>query len=286
MTITIAWTRTVSATSELLIASDSRLTSAGHVDVCQKIFPLQRGDSFFGFCGQTILAFPIVFQIISTIANFKKYQDRTKDVIDLVSVILAVINSFGEAWRDTVVDDERSSNMETKFIFGGWSWKRNKFYVFPIHYNIKTSKFQVYTHKKKIRALGLADDEKCIVIGNYAPEFYQLLREELAGREAMDYEPLRVLSNMLQTNRFIDRRSSETFYVDKKPGLIGGAPQVLKIYKHSNVKPIAIRWPNSDKGKSDITLFGRHLFSYEKTLNTIYDPIKNSFLYPLEGVSN
>jgi Putative serine esterase (DUF676) len=57
MTITIAWTRTAGATKELLIASDSRLTGVGHVDVCQKIFPLDRGDSFFGFCGHTILAF-------------------------------------------------------------------------------------------------------------------------------------------------------------------------------------------------------------------------------------
>jgi hypothetical protein len=73
VTISIAWIRSVGQTKELIVASDSRLTSVGHVDVCQKIFPLSRGDCFFGFCGQTILAFPIVFQIISTIGNFGNY---------------------------------------------------------------------------------------------------------------------------------------------------------------------------------------------------------------------
>lgn len=123
MTISVAWIRSIAKNKELIVASDSRLTSVGHVDVCQKIFPLARGDSFFSFCGDTVLAFPIVFQIVSTISNFRKYNDRTEDVTDLLSVIIDIINSLRDAWKDTIEDAVYSENKETKFLFGGWSWK-------------------------------------------------------------------------------------------------------------------------------------------------------------------
>src|ERR1700674_5453116 len=43
MTISIAWIRKSGMSRELIVASDSRLTSVGHVDICQKVFPLPRG---------------------------------------------------------------------------------------------------------------------------------------------------------------------------------------------------------------------------------------------------
>jgi hypothetical protein len=38
MTLSIAWIRKAGQSRELIVASDSRLTSAGYVDVCQKVF--------------------------------------------------------------------------------------------------------------------------------------------------------------------------------------------------------------------------------------------------------
>jgi hypothetical protein len=52
--------------------------------------------------------------------------------------------------------------------------------------------------------------------------------------------------------------------------LIGGAPQMLKIYRHMNTKPYAIYWPNKDSLR--ITLFGRPLLDYETTESLVLNP--------------
>ncbi len=287
MTIAIAWNRHYGKSEELIVVSDSRLISCGYVDVCQKIFPLARGDCFIAFAGETILAFPIVFQIVSTFANFRKYTDRTEDVTDIVSVVVDVINTFRQAWDDTIDSNVEVENRTTKFIFGGWSWKESRFVLFPIHFDRTVRLFHTYTHRKKIMRLGLKQGSRCMAVGNYGPEFEQLLVAELQRKNAttLDYEPLEVLCRMLLEPKFIDRRAESTFYVDKQPGLIGGSPQIVKVYRHSNVRPVAVKWPLR-AGENPITLFGRRLFDHEKTLHAIYDPELRNFTYPLSGIVN
>lgn len=101
MTLSIAWIRKSGISRELIVASDSRLTSAGHVDICQKVFPLSRGDAFLAFCGDTILAFPFLFQIEAAIEDFQKSADRTQDVPSLLGRIVDLLNDYKEAWQDT-----------------------------------------------------------------------------------------------------------------------------------------------------------------------------------------
>ncbi len=72
MTITIAWERRLANTSELLFCSDSRLTGGGNIDVCQKIFPLAREDGAIGFCGSTLIAYPIINQFQSYVRHHKQ----------------------------------------------------------------------------------------------------------------------------------------------------------------------------------------------------------------------
>lgn len=172
------------------MASDSRLTSAGHVDICQKIFPLSRGDAFFAFCGDTFIAFPLIFQIQSAIENFKKAKDRSEDVTVLVDDILLLINSYREAWIDTIQADVDEENKVTRFIFGGWSWRHGKFYIYPIQYNLKARRFTAHTHSKHVRRLQLGKGEKCIAIGNYTAEFRSKLGNIIKTRKlsTLDYE--------------------------------------------------------------------------------------------------
>jgi hypothetical protein len=193
-------------------------------------------------------------------------------------------NSFREAWLDTDSSEVERENKETKFLFGGWSWKFGRFFIYPIHFDKRMGIFHTYTHKKGIKQLGLDYGELCIAIGNYTAEFSEFLKNELHRKQSrrLDFEPLKILSSMLKTDRFVNRRSDATFYVDKKPGLIGGAPQVLKIYKHSNIKPITVRWTQAGEA-SRVTLLGRRLFDHELTLNTIYDPETEEFVYLLSS---
>ncbi len=234
-----------------------------------------------------MLAFPIVFQIASTIDNYVKYSDRTTDVTALLVVVQSIINTFREAWLDTIDSEIKIENRTTRFLFGGWSWKEKRFVVYPIQFDLENRTYHSYTHKKIIRKLGLSRDDVFLSIGNYTAEFRALLRDRLQAKteKTLDYEPLQILCEMLRTERFTNRRASATFYVDEKPGLIGGAPQMLKVYQHSNVKPFAIRW-YEPKAANQVTLYGRRLLHHERTLRSIYDPETGEFTYPLSGIIN
>jgi len=60
------------------------------------------------------------------------------------------------------------------------------------------------------------------------------------------------------------------FCRDKNRHQIGGAPQVLKIYKHMNAMPYAVYWPTREsKGRS---LMGRPLLEYEMANYLMLDP--------------
>ncbi len=288
MTLSIAWTRKAGHSHELIVASDSRLTSVGHVDICQKIFPLSRGDSFFAFCGDTIVAFPVIFQLQSAIENFLKAADRTEDITHLLHRVLTLVNAYRLAWSDTSQADVDNTNETTRFLFGGWSWRYGKFFIYPIQYDKHEGRFLHVSSKKTLKKLGLPKGEMCLAIGNYTAEFRYSLRAMIVknGLQSLNYEPLEILASMLSNPKFTDRRGTQTFLRAKDPsGAIGGAPQALKVYQHLNIRPIAIRWPKADANQP-VTLFGRPLFKWENTLHPIYDLESQKFHYPLSGVSN
>ncbi|MGO8253451.1 hypothetical protein ACC792_21040 [Rhizobium ruizarguesonis] len=288
MTIVIAWTRKVAKATELMVASDSRLTSAGHVDVCQKVFPLARGDAFFAFCGDTALAFPLIFQINSAIANYRPASDRGEDVPELLTRILTLLNAYRRSWKDTDAADHADSIRTTRFLFGGWSWRLNEFRVYPIHYSAAHGEFMSFRHSKITRRLSLPKGELCFVIGDYVAEFRDRLRTycEKYRPQSLNYIPLAILSQMLQEDRFVNRRSEGAFFnKSDRAGAIGGAPQILKVYQHSVARPIAVRWPADGDG-SGVSLFGRPLFRWEKTLSPIIDPQTGEVFLPLATISN
>jgi hypothetical protein len=287
MTISIAWIRKSGMSRELIVASDSRLTSVGHVDICQKVFPLPRGDAFLAFCGETILAFPFLFQVESAIEDFQKSSDRSQDVTALLGRVLELLNLYRNAWRDTDAADFEQGIKTTRFLFGGWSWRFKRFFIYPIHFNKHMQRFQTFSHSKQKRRLNLPVGETCVCIGNYTAEFRERLGAVIAeGKlKSLNYEPLDVLCGMLGDDKFTDRRRGGPFYGRfDKPGAIGGAPQAIKLYEHANTKPIAIRWwVNGDRR---VTLFGRPLFDWERTFNPIYNPEDRDFFYPLATITD
>lgn len=67
-------------------------------------------------------------------------------------------------------------------------------------------------------------------------------------------EPLEVLRDMLREPAF---------------DLIGGAPQVMKVYMSSTCRPYAVFWPN--KAAGSVNLLGRPLLSYEQSDYLVLD---------------
>jgi hypothetical protein len=86
----------------------------------------------------------------------------------------------------------------------------------------------------------------------------KILKErDILVNGSLDMEPFEIMRDMLLEN-------DETKY-----HLIGGAPQLVKVYKHMNRTPIAVNW--SVGSKKIISLLGRPLLNYEKTRFPILD---------------
>src|SRR5690606_7751415 len=133
MTITIAWVRRNKDTSELIVASDSRLRSRGAMDQAQKIFKLERGDCCLGFSGDAQIAYPLFVQVSSALNNFIRTRTRAKDVVDVAENIEKIINNIVESW-DLSKKEKEEELSSTNILFAGWSWKCKRFDIGSFEY--------------------------------------------------------------------------------------------------------------------------------------------------------
>lgn len=253
MTLCIAWVRKISDVEELIIATDSRLRAFGSWNCGPKIMTLPRTDCAMGFEGDTTFAYPLMIQLQSAIANYPKAVNRSHDLVDLKGNILNFWNDMLKYKSDYEIPD-------TSFLFGGYSWKTEKFVLWRLHYE-KHDK--IFTHRPISFWKGVKGEIKISLSGDYTEDAKQRLIKILKDRDKLesgnlDMEPFEVLRDML-------REKNEVKYP-----LIGGSPQLIKIYKHLNRTPIAVKW--QIEGKAVVTLLGRPLLEYEKSTFPIIDP--------------
>ena len=262
---------------ELIVASDSRLRSRGAIDQCQKLLLLTRGDCFLSFCGDTQITYPLFLQVGSTLNNFIKTRTRATDVFDVANKIAGVINALVSSW-DLPKADRNKELQETRVLFGGWSWRAQKFDIGVFSFTdgrceYRRSKFRVgHPWYERHRSL--------VFIGDYEAEFRAALTALLEKRFAthkslhrryvdFDYEPVEALNELLKSS--------------KASGLplIGGAPQLAKIYPYGNSLPLVTK--TSD---NEFFLYGRKLFSWEKSELPILDLTKSTPkpLYPMAHI--
>ncbi len=275
MTLSIAWVRKTGPTPELIFASDSRLTGGGNVDHCQKVFSLPREDCCISFAGQTFIAYPFILQLQNTILEYKKLLDRALDVNDLKGIVLALLNRFIRAHEGTDQDDFEGDLKTTSFLFGGWSWKQSRFYIWRLFYD---------AIQKRYVATGQWGAMEPALIGDYQGHFARRLRyllrhkiEEAHNTGAivtLDYEPLMVLADMLTNAEYTDRKG-------ELKGCIGGGPQVMKVYPFLRTLPYAVEW--NDKGKFVYVLRGRVMQHYERFTVPAINPFKGLVQTPVKG---
>lgn len=275
MTLSIAWVRNVGRSYELVFASDSRLIGGGNVDECQKVFSLPREDCGIAFCGSTDIAYPFILQLTNAVSEYRKVYDRAVDIDVLKGSVIDLLNRFISSHGGTIASSFEQELLATTFLFGGWSWKSSRFYLWEIFFD-KALKRYVDAPSKVWRRFGVKRGQAALVglCGDYIPEFLKDLEAKLmpqkanlatgrSKRLALDYEPLQVLTDMLSNTKFTSR---------SKPlrGLIGGAPQVLKIYPFARSVHYAIEWPV--RGTRVVTLRGRSLAHFEKPSALAIDP--------------
>jgi hypothetical protein len=273
MTITVAWERKLPSYSELVLCSDSRLSGGGHIDVCQKIFALPREDSAIGFCGSTLIAYPLINQFISYIQHFKKNQDRALDASELPNKFCQLINHFLSFYMNPA--DLQSELAETSFVLCYFSWKYRRPFIARIKFEKSANRYvSVRGNFPESVSESLHGRSQFAMIGDYRHKYFEELGRyvDYETCERLDLEPLQALSTMLANPEFTDRGQSNA-------GKIGGAPQLLKIYPFMRTIEFAIYWPSRASGK--LFLNGRETFDYEKIFVPRMNAADFSFEYPL-----
>jgi hypothetical protein len=143
------------------------------------------------------------------------------------------------------------------FIFGGYSWRKKRFAIWLLHFDKHIGKFTFRT-ASRWRQGNYA--KQIMFAGDNIKEAKTRLAELLRERDKLatggfDMEPFEVLRDMVRSSEY---------------PMIGGAPQVLKIYEFLNTQTYAVAWPNRAAGT--VTLMGRPLLPYELTGSTVLDP--------------
>jgi hypothetical protein len=254
VTISLSWTRKVGKVKELVVASDSRLSFGCRWDCCPKILALPRNDSFISFAGNTMYAYPVMLQAVTAVAQHGKLLSRGTDLCEVKGHLLRVLNNMVSLIHDFPTSG--ADNPDTTFLLGGWSWEHSQFKVWLLHYDASIRKF---TYCPLHRWTGLNRDKVLAFTGDYEVELKERLLDLLRKKNKIesggfDMEPLEVLRDMLR---------DPAFY------LIGGAPQLMKVYRYCNYQPYGIFWP--DKAAGTISLLGRPLLEYERSKYLILD---------------
>lgn len=257
MTLSIVWLRDIGGTQELMMATDSRLRFACAWDCCPKILTLARGDAAICFAGDTMHAYPIMLQLKTSIEQHHATRTRERDLLDLRKHLVDVANGMRAHIHDLRPGQAKPDVPETVFIFGGYSWKTQEFVIWMFHYDAHLGRF---TFRPATAWSGQSDERKIVFAGDDVSAARTRLADLLRSRGKIDrggfdMEPFEILRDIIR---------------EKSHPAIGGPPQVVKIYRHLNTVPIAVRWPNATEG--GLSFLGRPLLPYERTLHPVLDP--------------
>lgn len=253
MTLSLAWIRKVSKTEELIIATDSRLRFGCAWDCSPKIFSLSRGDCAICFAGNTMYAYPIMEQARNAISMYPKAKSRALDLCDLKGHLLRVVRNMESLIHDLPRGKKEKDTPDAVFILAGYSWAKADFKIWILYYNAARKQFEferaATLHRNRIAIIG--DD-----VEDAKKQILALVRgREIPKGHGFDMEPFEVLRD---------------FCRDPERHDVGGAPQILKVYKHLNSMPYAVYWPS--KESQTRSLMGRPLLDYESTTYLVLDP--------------
>lgn len=255
MTICAAWIRKSGNSEELVFVTDSRLRSFGSWDCNPKIYTFSRSDFVMCFSGDTIFSYPMMIQLKNEIELNPKIKSRYQRLSFFKGVVFNILNGMLEHKSDYEVPS-------VEFLFGGYCWHTQEFKLWRFVYQKNIKKFTQYTVKFW---RGVKSRIKVAFSGDYLDEAKDRLVKLLKKRGkfesgALEMEPFEVVRDMLLAS------NAETEFP-----LIGGAPQMVKVYKSLNRVPFGVRWKID--GKEVVTVFGKPVKSFRSIPLPIIDPI-------------
>jgi hypothetical protein len=249
MTLAVAWERTVGRHSELVFASDSRLSQGGKWDACPKVFTLPRSDALLAIAGSTFWAYPFAMQIVNTIGAWAPSRNHQRDLRELPRHLRELMNSMVHQ-GDTFTGGYNEPL--TEILLGGWSWQAERFRLWRFHYVHADGAFRHATVTRKPpgtwKFIGdrNEEDERENVVPYAEERLRQMLQERGKWDEGpLDMEPFEILCEVIREDHF---------------HTVGGPPQVAKVYRHMNTQRFIVPWPNAD---GPATYGGRVLLEHE-----------------------
>jgi hypothetical protein len=236
MTLSISWVRDVATVRELVVATDSRLRSPFTWDCCPKILPLPRNDSAVCFAGATYVAYPMMLQMQHVLRLHPKTLSRAMDLHDLKRYILRVMNGMRNQMRELPSDPDQVGEDFTFFILAGYSWRDADFAIWTLHFD---RSIDAFTFRPATIWGGVEGHRLIAIVGDRVAEAKARLAHIMRSSGKLtsggfDMEPLAVLRDMIR---------------EEADASIGGAPQIVKVYKHMNVSTFGVFWPHRESRK-------------------------------------
>lgn len=256
MTLSIAWIRTVGSIQELLFASDSRLRSGQAWDCCPKILTLPRSDCLISFAGETDYAYPLMIQMARAIEFHPASSKRSVDVNAAKDHAINIFNQMRSLIHDFPKPQATAGDPGTEFLFGGYSWREQKFLVWRLEYRRQVDAFAFrpvlnWPGQSGVKVIAFAGDE----IKDAHARLVELLRSRGKLQSGnLNMEPFEILRDMIRSSAY---------------PTIGGAPQVAKVYRYLQTQYFAVRWPT---GQDNPYILGRPALNYERFEAPSIDP--------------
>jgi hypothetical protein len=197
----------------------------------------------------------MMIQLKNEIELNPKIRNRYQRLSVFKGVVLNILNGMLEHKSDYEIP-------EVEFIFGGYCWHTQEFKLWKLVYQKDIKKF---THRPISFWKGVKSTIKVALSGDYLDEAKERLVSLLKERGKfesgyLDMEPLEVIRDMLLAPD-----------ADRSFHLIGGAPQMVKVYKSLNRVPFGVTWVIGDK--EVVTLFGRPVKSFRNMPLPVINPV-------------
>ena len=260
MTLCTAYIRQANDTEELVFATDSCLTGGEKWKHGIKLFELPRKDCLLCFAGDTMRAYPLVLNLVSSIHLDKYLQSPSatlEEVLDFLSELFTkLVHTIAEVDKKRIHEERGAA----RFLFGGWDWQKGangSFRVWKLYYSEGVEGFifdEMTNDGTKTRFYTFLGDANIDVEKEARDRFKKILVDEDKVDSKLDMEPLRVLS---------------AISLDKNIREVDGSLQIAKVYKSNRTEFFGIYWESS-KGKPCFQ--GREYNEINKPLVRYFDP--------------
>jgi hypothetical protein len=212
MTLCVSWIRKVNNSEELIFATDSCLSGGERWHSGVKLFELPRKDCLISFAGETNRTYPLILNLISSIKFDEHLSNSHTDLTEVLDYLTNLFTNLCNSITDYGTQEFKDVLGDFSFLFGGWSWKQNRFKLWKLKYKFETEAFIHDEISEEGMFFGFIGDE--------LEKAEEKLTEEIKNNGKIlsrnfDMEPFKVLLSMIR---------------DVELTTIDGAIQIAKIH--------------------------------------------------------